>query len=330
MAKMFYSAGEAAQKLGKTEEELKILVRNGELREFRDAGSVNYKVGDVDAMMPSLALDGSSGSGAMGGSALGGSAASASASGDIMLEPIEGSSIEFSPAGSDIIDLADSDAAGGTASGTSSGTTAAHKAKGDTVVPSVGVNVFDDDELDDQVDPLAQTAVTDVAGLGMEGIGSGSGILDLTRESDDTSLGKELLDEIYTDDDKDKDDATLEMGEDTRAGLDEAIPEKTTADEDDESVETAGTADATKPTRVARQVVVYGPDAASMAVTAMMIVAVVVMWFAGLGAAALVRGITPSLLESIYANLWMFAAGALVAAVAAGAVTYLVAKKRAG
>jgi hypothetical protein len=57
------------------------------------------------------------------------------------------------------------------------------------VVPSVGVNVFDDDELDEMVDPLAQTAVIDVAGLGIEGMGSGSGILDLTRESDDTSLG---------------------------------------------------------------------------------------------------------------------------------------------
>lgn len=330
MAKMFYSAAEAAKKLGKTEDDLKILVRNGELREFRDAGSVNYKVGDVDAMMPSLALDGSSGGSALGGSALGGSSASASASGDILLEPIEDSGIEFSPAGSDIIDLADSDAAAGTSLGTSSGTTAAQKAKGDTVVPSVGVNVFDDDELDDQVDPLAQTAVTDVAGLGMEGIGSGSGILDLTRESDDTSLGKELLDEIYTDEDKDKDDATLEMGEDTRAGLDDAIPEDATADEDDESVETAGTAGATKSARVVRQVVEYGPDPASTALTAMMIVAVLVMWFAGLGAAALVRGITPSLLESIYGKLWMFAGGALLAAVAAGAVTYLVAKKRAG
>src|SRR5262249_18328283 len=29
-----------------------------------------------------------------------------------------------------------------------------------------------------------------------EGVGSGSGLLDLTRESDDTSLGAELLDEI--------------------------------------------------------------------------------------------------------------------------------------
>jgi hypothetical protein len=32
--------------------------------------------------------------------------------------------------------------------------------------------------------------------INLEGVGSGSGLLDLTRESDDTSLGAELLDEI--------------------------------------------------------------------------------------------------------------------------------------
>ena len=40
-----------------------------------------------------------------------------------------------------------------------------------------------------------QPAVEDQ--LSLEGVGSGSGLLDLTRESDDTSLGAELLDEIY-------------------------------------------------------------------------------------------------------------------------------------
>ena len=31
----------------------------------------------------------------------------------------------------------------------------------------------------------------------MEGAGSGSGLLDLAREADDTALGADLLDEIY-------------------------------------------------------------------------------------------------------------------------------------
>jgi len=65
---------------------------------------------------------------------------------------------------------------------------------------ATGVSVFDAGEID-LADPLAQTQVTgpliDDEELALESVGSGSGLLDLTRESDDTSLGAELLDEIY-------------------------------------------------------------------------------------------------------------------------------------
>ena len=209
MAKMFYSSQEAADRLGKTEEQLKCLVRDGKLREFRDAGRVNYKVEDVEALVDSGASD-------SGGS----DAESASTAGGVVLEPVEDSSVELAPSGSDVVSLE-----AGEAEDTAAGTRAARKAKEDTVVPSVGVNVFDDEELDEQVDPLAQTAVTDVAGLGVEGAGSGSGILDLTREKDDTSLGAELLEEIYTG--EGQEEGTVEMGEATRAGLVEAAPEPT-------------------------------------------------------------------------------------------------------
>ena len=60
-----------------------------------------------------------------------------------------------------------------------------------------GVDVFHDDDVE-RVDPAAQTAIS--AGISdqvnVESVGSGSGLLDLTGESDDTSLGAELLDEI--------------------------------------------------------------------------------------------------------------------------------------
>jgi hypothetical protein len=60
-----------------------------------------------------------------------------------------------------------------------------------------GVDVFQNDEVE-RVDPSAQTAIA--PGIGeapsADQVGSGSGLLDLTRESDDTSLGAELLDEI--------------------------------------------------------------------------------------------------------------------------------------
>jgi hypothetical protein len=59
-----------------------------------------------------------------------------------------------------------------------------------------GVNVFSADDSVEHADPAAQTAITPADQVNLEGVGSGSGLLDLTRESDDTSLGAELLDEI--------------------------------------------------------------------------------------------------------------------------------------
>jgi hypothetical protein len=61
----------------------------------------------------------------------------------------------------------------------------------------VGVNVFGDEDSP-RVDPMAQTSIGSGIQdqINLEGVGSGSGLLDLTRESDDTSLGAELLDEI--------------------------------------------------------------------------------------------------------------------------------------
>jgi excisionase family DNA binding protein len=59
----------------------------------------------------------------------------------------------------------------------------------------VGISVFDDDELPLAADPMGETQIS--AGVPeLESVGSGSGLLDLTRESDDTSLGAELLDVI--------------------------------------------------------------------------------------------------------------------------------------
>ncbi len=312
MAKMFYSGEEAATQLGTDESGLKDLVRAGKLREFRDGGSVSYKVSDVDGLAPAMALETAQTADA-----------SASASGDIILEAVEDSGVELSPSMSDVISLED------TVSGqTSSGTTAIGKSKEDTVVPSVGVNVFDDDDMDEDVDPLAQTAISDLAGLGLEGAGSGSGILDLTRESDDTSLGKDLLSEIYTDDKEGS--SAIEMGDATRAGLAD-----TSTDDDEVEVDAAEVfdpevevevSDDTAPV-VVRQVIEYAPDAAAKSVTVMMAVGVLVMVVAFLAAAAGVRGLTPSLVETIYANLGMFAGGALGVALLASLIVYLISKR---
>jgi hypothetical protein len=309
---MFYSAAEAAKKLGKAESDLKELVRLGKLREFRDAGSVNFKVQDVDGLAAKM---GNSAPATK--SAPEPSLAGASASGEIVLEPIDDSEIELAPSASDVLKLEAADAEE-TAVGLESG----KRAKEGTAVPSVGINVFDDDDLDEVVDPLAQTAVTDVAGLGLEGVGSGSGILNLTRESDDTSLGAELLEEIYTGEEA----GTVEMGDATRAGLDDAITEP-----EEEGV-SAGAAAGTESAAASRRVVVsrvveYEPDAISTSLTAAMIIAVVVMWFAGLAGAGMLRGIVPGLIQAVYSNLAIYSGGAVLAAGIAAAVTYFVRRR---
>jgi excisionase family DNA binding protein len=61
-----------------------------------------------------------------------------------------------------------------------------------------GVSVFDADEVD-LADPLAQTVMSSQssgADLSVDSVGSGSGLLDLTRESDDTSLGADVFQEV--------------------------------------------------------------------------------------------------------------------------------------
>jgi hypothetical protein len=60
-----------------------------------------------------------------------------------------------------------------------------------------GISIFDADQTE-EADPSAVTQVTETSAseLALETVGSGSGLLDLTREADDTSLGKDLLEGV--------------------------------------------------------------------------------------------------------------------------------------
>ncbi len=313
MAKSFYTSKEAAEKLGKSEDDLKGFVRDGSLREFRDGDKTNYKVQDVDQLAATLGI--SSGDSVT-------DLLSGSASGELILEPVEDSGVDLmSASGSgDILGLADTDL-----SGTAGGTNAAGKSgsgiKGDTVVPSAGANIFDDDDLDEMVDPLAQTAVTDLGGLGMDGSGSGSGIMDLTRESDDTSLGAELLEEIYT---GEEDGLAEDPSDDTKAGMEERLEdgdeEVFELSDDDHAPTTAGV--------TAVREVIYANDPLSSGLTAAMIVAVVVMLLAGLAAAGLARGVVPSLLQTVFDNLMIFSGASLGLGIAAAGITFVIAKRK--
>ena len=331
MANSFYSIEQVCDKLQMTEEQVKELVRNAQLREFRDAGKVSYKADDVDKLAAAAGATGPAASGELvlepvEDSGLGGSAIDLAGS-----SPGLGSGIDLAASspglGSDVLSLEEVDL-DDTVGGTKGGTKTEGDKKDDTVVSSIGVSVFDEDEesLDD-VDPLAATVVTEgAAGLGIEGVGSGSGLLDLTRESDDTSLGADLLDEIYPEDEA---APTVEMGEDTRAGLEEAItdePETAPATGEPFAQEAAAPAAVVHT----RTIVEYGPDPVSMGLTGMIVVATAVMCVAGVGAASVMQGVWPSLLSMLYHKLWMFGTGCVVVAVAALGLGVFLGKRSAG
>ena len=64
-----------------------------------------------------------------------------------------------------------------------------------TKFSKVGINVFEDEDLGVETDPMGETQIS--SGVeDFDAVGSGSGLLDMTQETDDTSLGPELLDVI--------------------------------------------------------------------------------------------------------------------------------------
>jgi hypothetical protein len=159
--KMYYTEEEAAEKLGVSLVVLAGLVRDQKLRVFKDGARNMHRCDEVDALAESGAVAGGDQE-------------------EIELTPSDSSG------GSSVISLADT-----TETPTGAG-------KDDTVITAEGISIFDEGEAGvETADPMAKTQITmsmeDQAAI--EGAGTGSGLLDLTRESDDTSLG-EVLDRI--------------------------------------------------------------------------------------------------------------------------------------
>jgi len=215
MAKMFYTLDETRAALGKSEEDIKQLTREGRLREFRDGPRLMFKADQVEQLKAELGggtLDqvdlGPSDSGApiglvdsrgASGSAIGISLSDNDATGMGM----SGSGMHMQMKDDTALagDLGLSGSVGGMPSpgrvgGTMSGSGLGGSLGGSVAGTRGGINVFSADDSVEAADPSAQTAITPQDQVNLEGVGSGSGLLDLTRESDDTSLGAELLDEI--------------------------------------------------------------------------------------------------------------------------------------
>jgi len=266
MAKMFYSSDETEQKLGLSAEQLKKLVTDGKLREFRDGAKIMFKVDEVD----NLNLAGLTGSG----------------SGEIGLAPEEEDTGEMGLTPSDSADQISLDDTGEPA------------AKDDTVVTGHGINILDDSDELELADPLAQTQIAPEFDdqVHLDSGSSGSGLLDLTREADDTSLGAELLEEIYP-------------------GSDEGAIETQIPTELDVPSSTDSAMSMEEPVVLADYspgVQIYDPTSGAFGV--MMIVPFLVLILLACATASGITNAQPAFLDSVTSIIWYIVGGAGVLA----------------
>ncbi len=212
MAKLFYTMTETCNRLGKTEDEVREMAKSGQLEEMRDGDEVMFKrqqidllAGDPEPGELDLDID-LSGSGSSMNLGLSDSSDAGDAPAQAGKNPTEDIP---APGGSSGYGMSDSGTGlglGGGASGLDLGGSGFGFDLGDSG-SAAGLDLsdsghgsgihaaFEGGEDDDSAETRVADAVDEE--LSLESVGSGSGLLDLTRESDDTSLGAELLEEVW-------------------------------------------------------------------------------------------------------------------------------------
>jgi len=176
MAGMFYTFEEVKEKLNMTDKEVKELIKEGKLREFRDGSKILFNISEVSML---------AGTSQLGGSAMGGP--------EVDLVPDETNETPEQQEQDEFnLDNADE-------------TSLSNLSKADTNIGTTGINILGD--TDDQYqlssDSKGETKIDDssiqLSGLdsdiNLDSVGSGSGLLDLSLQADDTSLGA-VLDDI--------------------------------------------------------------------------------------------------------------------------------------
>jgi hypothetical protein len=329
MAKMFYTLDETRAALGRNEEEIKQLTREGRLREFRDGPRLMFKADQVEQLKNELggssdqiSLNPTDSGAPIGlvdsrnqsGSGLGISLTDSES-------PLSGSGMQMQMKDDTALasDLGLSGSVGGMPSpgGRAGGSVAGGSLTGmsNTGTGRGGINVFGADDSVEHADPLAQTAISPQSDqVSLESVGSGSGLLDLTRESDDTSLGAELLDEIAP-----------------GTGKSARRPQGTAADT---GVGT-GVAGLAEPRRgvIAPPVYVEAPDPAGNAVGWMAFGAALVSLVGALVLTSAVIGTRPAIIDQIAGmptetrSIWILLGGGLIVSLILGAIGFLTARK---
>ena len=361
MAGMFYSLQEAAEKLNKTEEQLKEIVQEGKLREFRDGPNLLFKIDEIEALMseaeaaelevPAFEVDEPEIPAAEAEEEeaveLDFAEPEAEEEEDVELdlaEPDEDISELQALTEEDVPSLsaleaeleepeaeepeapkpsesaADSDEIL-LAPETGAPLMSNDLTDADTALTGLGTSVLGETDQDYAItdDTMAETAIPTGTGgttpevpleeiegdVNLDSFGSGSGLLDLSLQADDTSLGG-ILDEIYTAEDEGK-----ELGEaegDSAAAV--------TADSDQMVSEDELLAPQTTPDMapLAQAMIETAPDSQSNTLGMLLFLPLAVVIYTSVVAVSGLRGVMPSILGSIQAFIWYIMGGAAVVA----------------
>jgi hypothetical protein len=388
MAGMFYSLQEAIEKLNKTEEEIKQIVAEGKLREFRDGANLLFKVEEVESLMADSSDAGLE-------EILEVETPEPEAIEPVDLEPEALEAVDLEPdaleiadlepdepetlepdavaaesvepdfpdldvaeAGDSAADLADLEVlesemaeAGGLEPDAPSGQPAdtdeillapetgvpaidSDLTDADTAITSLGTNVLGETDADYDItdDTMAETAIPmGTAGttpevpleeieedVNLDSFGSGSGLLDLSLQADDTSLGG-ILDEIYTAEDDVAEPMAAEDEPGEAAGL-AAEVEDMAGDEELAAPEMAA---AVAPA-LARPFIEAPPDAQSNTLGMLLFLPLLIVIYTTVVAVSGLRGVMPSILASVQSFIWYMMGGAVaLTAVVAGAAFLL-------
>lgn len=278
MAGMFYSLQEVARKLNMTEEQVREIVKDGRLREFRDGPSLLFKIDEVEALMSDSSI----------------MAARESPAPPEPQAEEEEISLVSEPAEEADLSNADTTAIGGEELdilGEAGGETSlADETIGETKAAS-GEALLEEIEEDVNLDTF----------------GSGSGLLDLSLQADDTSLGG-ILDEIYTSEGEEGQEETAESASamDVTAETEQMLSESGLA---------APEPILEAPAVAGAYVVEPEPDTLSNAFGIMLFLPLLAIIYTAIVAVAGFNDVMPTILEKIQGIIWYIMIGTAVVAI---------------
>ncbi len=296
---MFYSIKEVAEKLGKSEDEVRQIVKSGRLREFRDGSNLLFKVDEVNSLLS-----------------------------DTSFMAVNKPSDTPAPTKSEEVGADEVLLAPETAGPPEKADEELQLTDADTQIVDDGIKVLGDtDSLskegsDETFKGLDETAGSPGKEASLEEIekdanldtfGSGSGLLDLSLQADDTSLGG-ILDEIYTPGGEGKAPAAGEPAADKAGAEGSAMEVAAEADQmlsADQFHETPIAA----PAAAAMAYVESAPDAMSNALGVMLFIPILAVVYTIIAAISALSSVTPDIVKMSQSFIWYIAIGMAVASI---------------